>query len=160
MKKDIFQRNKEHYIKLKKFCKDVLIACKEAKVKPILYGSFMIFHYTKDKSMKVNDIDLYAKEKDFDKIIKVLKKKKINFDSDNIQKYHTMEISKGNLKVEIDSIDFWNKTKIETIDIDFEGIKTKALSLKSLKKIYKKASETSENNREGNRKKFEILNEL
>ena len=71
-----------------------------------------------------------------------------------------MEASKDNLKVELDSIEFWNKNKIKTTDIDFNGIKTKALSLKSLKEIYKKASETSEDNPEGNKKKYELLRRI
>src|SRR3989344_783686 len=123
MKGGFYPKNKKQFLELKIFASEILEICDKIKVKPILYGSFMIFQYTKNKNLKVNDIDFYIREKDFEKLSKALKNKKINFEYP--KKWHTLQASKGKLKIEFDSIDFWNKAKKEFIEIDFGGRKIK-----------------------------------
>jgi hypothetical protein len=155
MEKQIYPKNKEQFVKLRKFAKKIYLLCKESGINPVVYGSFMILKYTKDKNMKVNDIDFYIREEEFKKLVKVLKENKINFEYP--KEWHTLQVMKGDLKIEFDSIDFWNKTKKEFVEINFEGEKIKALSLDSLREIYKRASEVSQDNPEGNLKKYRAL---
>lgn len=147
--------NKVHLTKLKKFGKQLINICEKAKIKPILYGSYMIFYYTKDKSMRVNDLDFYIKEKDFSKLRKSLENNKLNYEYS--KDWHTLQVKKGKLKIEFDSIDFWYKGSKSYIKLNFEGKVIRALSLDSLRKIYKRASETSKDNPEGNLKKYQAL---
>lgn len=158
MKKEIYPKNKEQFLRLKKFAKEILKLCEKVNIKPILYGSFMTFKYTQNKNLEVNDIDFYIKENDFDKLANILTKEKINFEYP--KKWHTLQVTKDYLKIEFDSIDFWNKTKKEFNEIMFENKKIKALSLKALMAIYKQASETSEDNPKGNLKKYKLLKNL
>ena len=107
--------------------------------------------------MKINDIDMLIPEKDFVKIIEVLEKKKIKFNYD--KKWHVLQVLKEDLRIEFDSIDFWQKNLSEDFQkLNFNGIPVKILSLKTLKNIYKKASEVSQDNPIGNKEKFELLN--
>ena len=76
MKEGSYPKNKKQFSELKKFAKEILEICDKINVKPILYGSFMIFKYTKNKNLKVNDIDFYIREKEFNKLLKALKKNK------------------------------------------------------------------------------------
>lgn len=155
MQKEVYPINKEHFIKLKKFAKKIIILCKDEKLNPVIYGSFMLFYYLKDKKLKVNDIDFYIKEKYFLKLMDILNKNQIKYI--HSPEWHTLQIFNGNLKVEFDSINFWYKGPKDFINIKLEGVGVKALSLNALKSIYKKASEKSKDNSEGNRKKYEAL---
>lgn len=155
MKKEIYPRNKQHLIKLGKFANEILDILEESKINPVIYGSYMIFYYTRDKSMKVNDIDFYIRDKEIPKLIDILKKNKIDYSYS--KKWHTLSVEKGRLKLEFDSIDFFFKGKKEFTKIDFFGREMKVLSKNSLKRIYKRASEVSEDNPEGNLKKYLML---
>ncbi len=149
--------NKKEFIKLKEFSKTILKICNEQNITPILYGSLAVFFYTQNRKMKVNDIDFLVSEKDLKKIIKVLEKRKIKYNYDS--KWHVLQIVKKSLKIEFDSMDFWQKNLPEKYhELDFYGIKIQILSLNSLKEVYKKASQVSKDNPEGNRKKYKLLN--
>ncbi len=158
MKKEIYPSNNLYFQKLKTFGREVLKICKENRINPIIYGSYMLFYYTKNNNLKVNDLDFYIKEKDFTKLIKVLEDHKIKFSYS--KEWHTLQVFKRKLKIEFDSIDFWYRGSKELINLNFEGIKVKALSLESLKRIYKRASERSKDNAQGNKKKYEMLTKL
>jgi len=154
-----FPSNKEQFIKLVDFCKEIIDICDKQKVEPIVYGSLSVFVYTKNSKMNVNDIDMLVREKDFAKIIKVLKERKIKYNHD--EKWHVLQILKDDLKIEFDSIDFWQKDLPQDFqELGFYGRKLKILSLNTLKNIYKKASEVSQDNPLGNKKKFEALNKI
>ena len=122
-----------------KFGKEILNLCKKAEIKPIIYGSLAMFYYVKDKSIKVNDVDFLIKEKDFIKLVKVLDKNKIKYKYP--KKWHTLIITQGKLKIEFDSIDFWQKgLKPRTKEVVISGLNIRIVSLKDLIKIYKRAS--------------------
>lgn len=138
MGKTKYPKNKKHFIKLLSLAKSVISLCKRAKTKPIIYGSFSHFYHTRDKKMKINDIDLLIKEKDFFKIPKILEKNKIKFSF-----YPAgIIVKKGKLKVEIDKMEKQFNTKKKEgffknlVIIDFYGVKCHTLSLKQLEKIY------------------------
>ena len=156
---DNFPSNKEQFIRSIDFCKEIIDICDELDLSPVVYGSLAVFAYTKDRNMKVNDIDMLIPEKDFAKIIKVLKERKIRYDYD--ERWHVLQILKENLKIEFDSIDFWQKDLPQNFqELILDGRHVKILSLNTLKNIYKKASEVSQDNPKGNRDKFEALNKI
>jgi len=144
---EVYPKNKGLFMKLIPFTKEILLICKKNKIKPIIYGSFAHFYHTKDKKMKVNDIDLYIPENSFEKIIKTLKQKKINYKY--LPKWHTLIIKKGKLKVEIDSVNFWYKKSLKKVDrINFYGIESKIITLSDLEKLYPIAyNQTNDNKR-------------
>ncbi len=143
--------------KLLNFATKIIKLCKTNDIELILYGSYLVKHYTKDKKLKINDIDLYVHEKDYKKIIPILEKNKIKFEYS--KKGHTLIITENKLKVELDSIEFWYNGPKKCIDFDFNKEKIKALSLEGLKHIYKKASEVSDK-KEQNKIKYELLEKV
>jgi len=154
-----FPSNKEQFIRLADFCKEIIDICNKQNINPIVYGSLAVFVYTQNSKMNVNDIDMLIKEKDFAKIIKVLKERKIKYNHD--EKWHVLQILRDDLKIEFDSIDFWQKDLPQDFQkLDFYGKQLKILGLNTLKNIYKKASEVSQDNPLGNKKKFEALNKI
>lgn len=151
--------NKEYFIRLKEFGKNILDILCDLRVTPIAYGSLTYFGYMKDKNIAVNDIDLLIPENSFKKIIKILEEKNIRYNYS--AEWHTLQVFDGNLKIEFDSIDFWQKDLPKDFEeFDFDGLVVKAVSLNSLRRIYKKASETSKDNPHGNLKKYEALKKL
>lgn len=155
MGKEIYPINRSHFMKLRKFARKLLIYCISSKIEPILYGSYLLLYYTNDKTIKVNDIDFFIKEKEFTKLIEVLEENKIKFKFS--KKHHTCQVINGKLKVEFDSIDFWYDGPKGFTDINFDGITIKTISLDALKGIYKKASETSKDKPESNLRKYRLI---
>ena len=140
--KPIYPKNKEHFLKLVPYAKRILSLLEKNKIPNVIYGSFAHFYHTRDKNMKVNDIDIMIKNKDFPKVIKIIEKEKITF------KYHpgwqTCVIKKGKLKVEVDSVSLgYKKIKEKTLfkksghdKVDFYGLKVSLLSLRDLEEMY------------------------
>lgn len=142
------KKNKRHFKKLILFAQKIILICRENKIEPIVYGSFAHFVHTRDKTIKVNDIDMIIPKRDFSKIIRALKQEKINFKY--YPKYNTIIIEKGKFKVEIDGIDSGRKTisdeklsKNIFDKIDFYGIDLKIITLKQLEEIYSYAYNNS-----------------
>jgi hypothetical protein len=74
---------------------------------------------------------MLIREKDFVKIIKVLKEREIKYNHD--EKWHTLQILKDDLKIEFDSIDFWQNDLAQGIlELDFYGKKLKILNCLTL----------------------------
>ena len=67
-------KNKEYFKKLKPFAKKIILLLKNAKIEPVIYGSFAHFYHTKDKDITVNDVDLLIPKKKSAKVIKILEK--------------------------------------------------------------------------------------
>jgi len=152
----IYPSNKEQVINLEKFAERIISICNKIDVELIAYGSLILFGYTKNKSLMINDIDFLISEKAFVKIMKELDKISIKYDYS--KEWPTLQITDGDLKIELDSKDFWQKDlPNEFEDFDFNGLIVKAVSLNTLRNIYKKASEVSKDNPHGNLKKFKML---
>lgn len=137
----IYPSNKVHFKQLIPFAKKIILLCQKNKISPVIYGSFAHFYYTKDKNMKVNDIDLMIPKKDFSKILVGLTKNKIKFKY--YPEWQTIVIKEGKLKVEIDEVGKGYKTLNEKSlsknifnRIDFYGIKVKMITLKHILEIY------------------------
>lgn len=148
--------NKKHFLRLREFYKELIKELKLFNINPILYGSLAFFGHTKSMDFLVNDIDFLIREKDFKPLIKMLKRKKIKYSY--YPKWHTLQVFKKKLKIEFDSIDFWQKDlPNDFIILDFNGLALKSVSCRTLMKIYKRASEVSKDNPRGNRRKYEFL---
>lgn len=154
----IYPRNKEHYKKLILFAKKIIKLCKTNKINLTVYGSFAHFNYTKDKNLNVNDIDFYVKEKDFSKLIKLLEKNKIKHKYSS--NWRTLQIFNSDLRIEIDSLEFWYKGKKDFSNFYFNGSKIKVISLKSLERLYKRAYKRTKDNKEKILTKMQHLNKF
>lgn len=155
----IYPANREFFIQLKTFCREILDMCKELGIIPITYGSLAYFGYTKSKNITIKDIDFLIPEDSFEKIIKILKNKKIKYNYST--KWHTLQIFKNDLKIELDSIDYWQKDLPQDFEeFNFDGLTINVVSLNSLINIYKKASEVSKDKPKENLKKFKALKNL
>ena len=154
-----FPSNRKLFIRLVGFCKEIVLICKRWDIEPIIYGSLAVFVYTKNLRMKVNDIDMLVKEKDFSKLIEALKEEGIKFNYD--KKWHVLQIFKDDLKIELDSVDFWQKDlHLDFKELDLYGLTVKLLSLNALKDVYRRASEVSQDKPLENKKKLNMLNKL
>ncbi|MAG47534.1 hypothetical protein CL617_02935 [archaeon] len=163
----IYPKNQEHFKKLITFSKKIISICKDNKITSIIYGSFAHFYYTKDKNMRVNDIDILIPKNSFPKMIKLLEKNKIKFKyipeySDN--KMKTIIVKKGKLKVEIDETGTEYKTLNERSlskdifnEINFDNLKVKMITLKQLEDIYLTAYKRSKDDKPKILKKIKHL---
>lgn len=146
----MYSNNKKHFLNLLNFYKQLK---RKLKITPILYGSLAYFIYTKDNKIKIHDLDFLIRENTFNKIIPILKKHNIKYNYS--KEYHTLQVLKNNLKIEFDSIDFWQRNlSMKSNNIKINNTSLKVINLKSLTNIYKKASKVSKDNPKGNRKKY------
>lgn len=106
--------------------------------------------------MDVNDVDMSCSEKEFSKIIRALEERNISY---KLREWHVLQVLKDDLKVELDSVEYWYKDlpiSCETLQID--NYKINMLGLGSLKKFYKQGMKDRENRIEENEKaKYEAL---
>lgn len=155
----VYPKNKEKFIKLKKFAKQILKILKKLKITPIAYGSLAYFAYTKDKNIKVNDFDFLLPEKTFKKIMNALDEKKMKYN--HVKKDHIIQVFEEKLRIELDSIGGWSKDFPKTFKkINFNGLVVSAVSLKTLKKIYKEGARFSKKRSKAYKKKYNLLNRL
>jgi|TARA_Y100000310_G_C20640972_1_gene793865 hypothetical protein len=138
----IYPKNKEHFKKLIPFAKKIISICRENKIDPIIYGSFVHFVYTKDTNMNVNDIDIIIPRNGLKKLIKLLKKDKIKFIRCSPEDYSII-IKKGKLKLELDEVGTGYKTlnkkslsKNIFNKVDFYGTEIRIITLKQLEEMY------------------------
>lgn len=159
-----FPANKDKFLRLIEFLKEILDVCHDLNVTPVLDGSLAVFAYTGYQEMRVNDVDLSCHEADFPRIIKALEVKGIDYE---LREWHVLQALRDDLKVEFDSIEHWFKDiplDYETLQVD--DYRIKMLSLNSLKAFYRqgmadKASKMDERIKyEALREKYELLNSL
>lgn len=148
----IYPANKEYFIRLKEFGNHILGILKETDVAPVVWGSLAYFLHTKDKKIIIHDIDFLVPEKSFEKIIKNLRNKNVNYRY--TKKWHVIELFNGDLKIDIDSIDYWYKGSKDFKNFEIDGLDVKVVSLNNLIEVYKKASKVSKDKPEDYRKKL------
>lgn len=154
----IYPKNKKHFLSLKKFAGEIINIFQKCKINPpLVYGGLAVFGYTKKRDLIIKDIDFYMHERDFEKFISALQKRKIKYNYS--KKRHTLYVFKNKLKLEFDSIDYWYHGLSRFKNFDFDGLKVKVINLEELKKIYKFWAIHSDKHYK-NKKKFEILRGL
>jgi hypothetical protein len=157
----IYPKNKEDFKKLIPFAKEIILIFQKNKITPVIYGSFAHFNYTKDRNMKVNDLDLLIQKKKFRKVLKILEKNKIKFKY--YPKWKTLIIKKGKLKIELDEVGkgyrLLTKENLikSTKKIDFYGLKVKMITLKQLEEMYPVAYNRSKDDKARIKKKIKHL---
>jgi len=151
---NIYPKNKEHYIKLIKFAKEILDICKEIGIEPIAYGGLIYFGYALDKNTPIHDIDFLVPEKYLGKIAEKLKKRKIRYSWNH--KRHDFKIYKKGAKIELDALENY-KCKGKIKRFDFDGLKVNAVSLKSLTNTYKNACKESKGKHEQHVRRWKNL---
>ena len=53
----IYPKNKKFFKELIPFSKNIIKILQKNKITPVIYGSFSHFYHTKDKNIRVNDIE-------------------------------------------------------------------------------------------------------
>ncbi|MCK5449246.1 hypothetical protein KAI32_00095 [Candidatus Pacearchaeota archaeon] len=139
-KTNIFPKNKEHFKKLLPFAKKILLILKENKINFVIYSSYATFFHTKDESLRVHDIDILIKEKDYPKVMQALEKSKFKFKF--MPEWDTLEIKKEKLKIDIDRMGKGCKgikqgsLPKKTVSADFYGIPVKLVTIQDLYDTY------------------------
>ena len=153
---DYFPKNKDRFLRLIEFCKEVLDICNDLGIYLILDGSLAVFAYTKNPDMNVNDIDLACLEIEFPKIISVLEARGI---SHKLKEWHVLQIWKDGLKVELDSVEYWyHDLSMAGEILQIDNYRINMLSLKNLKEFYRRGmKETADKMEENERRKYEAL---
>lgn len=130
-----FPKNKDKFLRLIEFFKEVLDICSEVNIAPVLNGSLAVFAYTENQEMNVNDVDLSCSEMEFPKIISILEERDIRY---KLREWHVLQILRDDLKVELDSMEYWYKDlpmDCETLQID--NYRVNMLGLNSLMEFYR-----------------------
>ena len=148
-------KNKNHFIKLKKFAQRIFDICKELEIKPVLWGGLAYFAYTKERDYIIKDMDLLVPARSIKKIINILKKRKIKHMY--LEDWHSLIISQGNLKVELDPIEWYYSGRKRFQKCDFDGFIVDMVNLNSLIKMYERASKVSQDKPEQHKKRLNTL---
>ncbi len=153
---DSFPKNKEKFTRLTSFCDEILEICKSININPVLSGSLAVFAYTRNPKMNVNDIDLACSEAEFPRIARVLGKKGIQY---KLKEWHVLQVLRGDLKVDFDSIEYWMKGIPENYDrLLIDGCEVKIVRLDGLIELYRRGMEdTRDSDDENNRAKHEAI---
>jgi hypothetical protein len=161
-----FPKNREKFVRLVEFFKEVLDICDELKITPVLDGSLAVLAYTGNQEMDVNDVDLSCSEMEFPRLIHALKVRDFEY---KLREWHVLQILRGDLKVEIGSVEYWYKDlQISCEILQVDDYRVNMLDLKSLMSFYRqgmkdRAEKTEVNERmkyEALKLKFETLEKL
>lgn len=151
-----FPKNKDKFVRLIGFFKEILDICSELNIVPVLDGSLAVFAYTANQEMNVNDVDLSCSEAEFPRVVSVLQERQINY---RVRDWHVIQVLKDDLKIELGSTEYWYKdlpTDRETLQID--DCKITMLGLNSLRAFYRQAMEDRAKKNDANEKiKYEAL---
>jgi hypothetical protein len=161
-----FPKNKEKFIRLIEFFKEVLDICGELNISPLLNGSLAVFAYTGNHEMDVNDVDLACSETEFPRISSALAERCIGY---KLREWHVLQILRNDLKIELDSVEYWYKglpMDCETLQVD--NYQVSMLDLNSLMEFYRqgvkdRADKTDENDKmkyKALKLKFEALEKI
>jgi hypothetical protein len=151
-----FPKDRDRFLRLIEFCKEVLDICNDLGISPILNGSLAVFAYTGREEINVNDVDLACSETEFAKIITALQERSISY---KLKEWHVLQILKDDLKVELDAIEYWYKgLSMVGKTLQIGEYKIEMLNLNSLKELYRRGMrDTVDKTEENERRKYEAL---
>lgn len=148
--------DKERFVRLMDFFKEVLDICKDLNISPVLDGSLAVFAYTANQQMSVKDVDLTCSEIEFPRVMRVLDEKSIRHVS---KEWHVLQIWQDDLKIELGSMEYWYRdvpNEYETLQID--EYQVRMLRLNDLREFYKQGMEDrAKKTGENERSKYEAL---
>jgi hypothetical protein len=140
-KRVLYPKNKFHFKKLVPFAKKIFSLLNKSKIKSVIYSSYATFYHAKDENLEVHDIDLLIADKDYPKIMELLRKNKIEFKF--MPEWDTLEIKEGKLKFDIDRMGEGGCKNIKegglpskTIKIDFYGTQVRIVTPEDLYDTY------------------------
>jgi hypothetical protein len=139
-------QNRDHFAGLLELYKEVSLACAGLRLTPLLTGSLAVFGYTRNRAMRVNDIDLACSESAFPPLSAVLAERGMEV---RVRAWRVLQVHKADLKVELDSLEYWFAgvpTDFETLVID-ECV-FNVVRLSSLKELYRRGLEETAQQRD------------
>lgn len=137
-------RNREHVQRLIAFAREVLDACDQASVAPILDGSLAVFAYTQNPALEVHDVDFGCLESDFPRLQAALLGKGI---ACKIWPWHVLQARRDELKIEFDATEHWNRGIPDDHDAALiTGIAFRMISFDGLREQYRRGAENTAEN--------------
>ena len=119
-------RNKEKFARLVKFLEEVLHICDGIDISPVVEASLATFAYTNNPALEVNDIDMLIPEQAFPNIIARLAQSGIKTE---LKAWHVLRVLKEDLKLELDSLEYWSAQWGINVQEDYEKFKINNLEL-------------------------------
>lgn len=154
-------QNKEYLSKLLGFAEELFEICQELKIKPVIYGGLAYAFYTKDETININDIDFLVPESTFPNIIdKIKERKEWRYETTG---YHSLKVYKNDAKINFDEIEgyyeeYYKDLPPDSVEVSINNVLLAIVSLKSLKRFYKKVNADIPFKRGLNSIKLEKLN--
>jgi hypothetical protein len=128
--------SKVHFSRLLEFGKEILTICSHLDITPILSGSLAVFGYSRNQTMRVNDLDLACSERDFPRLSQALEAQGIAYE---LKEWHVLQVRRDDLKVEFDSVEYWMGDLPEDYDtLMIAGCTFKVVGLASLRELYRR----------------------
>ncbi len=153
---DTYPTNKEHYLKLLAFAKEVVEKLRAEGIGPVLWGGLAYFAYSRDESYNVSDMDLLIPEKQLSLALRTLKESP--WTVDYIDGWDSIVVRKSQLRVELDPLERYCKSRdFALASFPSLSLSIPIVSLDELVAIYKRAAERSEDKPEAHRAKWERL---
>lgn len=133
--------NRDHFQRLMAFAGEVLRACDEAGVEPVLDGSLAVFAYTRDPSVEAHDVDLSCPEADFSRLCRALQGRGIHCE---IRPWHVLQARRDGLKVEFGAVEHWNRgIPDHHAPVRIAGIAFQVIGLDGLREQYRRGFENT-----------------
>jgi hypothetical protein len=132
-------RNREHVAALLAFTREILEVCRGLEIEPVASGSLVVWLYTYDETLDVNDIDLSCSESDFECLAGALSGRGITV---ALTDWHVLQARRGELKVEFDSQEYWMRDlSQETVAAQIGELSLRVVSRDALIELYRRGAE-------------------
>lgn len=132
-------RNREHFEKLMAFAREVVAACDEAGVEPVLDGGLAVFAYTRDPNLEVRDVDFGCPESDFPRLERALQRRGIFVE---ITSWHVLQARRDGLKIEFGAVEHWNRDIPDHPEpMKIAGIAFRVMHVDGLREQYRHGAE-------------------
>jgi hypothetical protein len=139
-------QNRGHFSRLLAFYRELTPVCDGLRITPLLTGSVAVFGYTRDRTLRVNDIDLACPEAAFPPLSAALAGLGMEV---RVTAWHVLQVRKAGLKVEFDALEHWLAgvpTDHDTLVID--GCVFNVVRVSSLKELYRRGLEATARQRD------------
>ena len=133
---DGFPKNQDHFVRLIRFLTRVLKICARLGIDPVVNGSLAVFAYTHNHDLDVNDVDLAISEADFERLRAALEADGI---SCRLREWHVLQVESGDLKIDFDSIEYWQQDlPLERDTLKLDTVTVSLVSLPAAKTLYRR----------------------
>lgn len=154
----VVPKNATHFALLISFAQEVLAACDQIGLTPVLDGSLAVLAYAGDPAMEVHDVDFSCPESRFPQLQQALESLGIEC---QIKSWHVLQARRGDLKIEFGATEHWNQgipDRYETVKVG--DVTFKMVSLDGLRELYWRGLiDSAEKDDDSNRKKHRTYEE-